>query len=59
MNIERIMVYAQAFNAYVFTKYSGSDPEVSTNTDSNLAPGVDRNTAPQARTYTFGVNVSF
>lgn len=58
-NIERIRVYGQVFNAYVFTKYSGSDPEVSTNTDSNLAPGVDRNTAPQARTYTFGLNVSF
>ncbi len=58
-NIERIRVYGQVFNAYMFTKYSGSDPEVSTNTDSNLAPGVDRNTAPQARTYTFGVNVSF
>jgi TonB-linked SusC/RagA family outer membrane protein len=59
MNIERIRVYGQVFNAFVFTKYSGSDPEVSTNTDSNLAPGIDRNTAPQARTYTFGVNVSF
>ena len=58
-NIERIRVYGQVFNAYLFTKYSGSDPEVSTNTDSNLAPGIDRNTAPQARTYTFGVNVSF
>ena len=59
INIESIRVYGQVFNALVFTKYSGSDPEVSTNTDSNLAPGVDRNTAPQARTYTFGVNVSF
>jgi len=59
MNIERIRIYGQVFNAFVFTKYSGSDPEVSTNTDSNLAPGIDRNTAPQARTYTFGVNVSF
>jgi TonB-linked SusC/RagA family outer membrane protein len=59
LNIERVRVYGQVFNAYVFTKYSGSDPEVSTNTDSNLAPGIDRNTAPQARTYTFGLNVSF
>jgi len=58
-NIERIRVYGQVFNAFVFTKYSGSDPEVSTNTDSNLAPGIDRNSAPQARTYTFGVNLSF
>jgi TonB-linked SusC/RagA family outer membrane protein len=59
LNIQSLRVYGQVFNAYVFTKYSGSDPEVSTNTDSNLAPGIDRNTAPQARTYTFGLNVSF
>lgn len=58
-NIEKIRVYAQIFNAAVFTKYSGSDPEVSTNGNSNLTPGVDRNSAPQARTYTFGVSVSF
>jgi TonB-dependent starch-binding outer membrane protein SusC len=57
--IEKIRVYAQAFNAFVFTKYTGSDPEVSTNGDSNLAPGVDRNTVPQARTYTFGINITF
>ncbi len=59
MKIESLRVYGQVFNAAVFTKYSGSDPEVSTNSDSNLAPGVDRNTAPQSRTYTFGLNISF
>jgi TonB-linked SusC/RagA family outer membrane protein len=57
--IEKIRLYAQIFNAYVFTKYSGSDPEVSTNGNANLTPGVDRNTAPQSRTYTFGVSVNF
>ncbi|MDO9341678.1 MAG: SusC/RagA family TonB-linked outer membrane protein [Bacteroidales bacterium] len=59
LNIERIRLYAQAFNAYVFTKYTGSDPEVSTNGDTNLAPGIDRNSAPQSRTVTFGVNITF
>ena len=59
MNIERIRLYGQVFNAFILTGYSGTDPEVSTNTDSNLAPGIDRNSAPQARTYSFGVNVSF
>jgi TonB-linked SusC/RagA family outer membrane protein len=59
LNIEKIRLYAQVFNLYVFTKYTGSDPEVSTNGGSNLAPGIDRNTSPQARTYTFGVNVTF
>ncbi|MGE5420463.1 MAG: SusC/RagA family TonB-linked outer membrane protein, partial [Chloroflexota bacterium] len=58
-NLERIRVYAQIFNALILTGYSGSDPEVSTNSDSNTAPGIDRNTAPQARTYSFGVNISF
>jgi hypothetical protein len=57
--MEKIRLYAQVFNAYVFTKYTGSDPEVSTNGNSNLTPGIDRTTAPQARTYTFGVNISF
>jgi TonB-dependent starch-binding outer membrane protein SusC len=59
IGIERIRIYTQLFNAFVFTKYTGSDPEVSTNGNSNLAPGIDRNTAPQARTYSFGVNISF
>jgi TonB-linked SusC/RagA family outer membrane protein len=59
INIEKIRLYTQIFNAFVFTKYSGSDPEVSTNGDANLTPGVDRNSAPQARTYTLGVSVSF
>jgi hypothetical protein len=58
-NIESIRLYTQIFNAFVFTKYTGSDPEVSTNGNSNLTPGIDRNTAPQARTYTLGVSVNF
>jgi len=57
--IERIRVYGQLFNAFVFTKYTGSDPEVSTNGDTNLTPGIDRNSAPQAITYTLGINVTF
>ena len=59
LNIQSMRLYAQVFNAYVFTKYMGSDPEVSTNGNGNLNPGIDRNTAPQARTVTFGVNVNF
>jgi TonB-linked SusC/RagA family outer membrane protein len=57
--IESLRLYAQVFNAFVLTNYSGSDPEVSSNGNSNLTPGVDRNTVPQARTYSFGVNISF
>jgi TonB-linked SusC/RagA family outer membrane protein len=59
LEISSVRLYAAIFNAFVFTNYTGSDPEVSTNGNSNLTPGIDRNTVPQARTYTFGVNVSF
>jgi TonB-linked SusC/RagA family outer membrane protein len=58
-NIQSIRLYTQLFNALVLTKYTGSDPEVSTNGNSNLTPGIDRNTAPQSRTYSFGVNITF
>jgi TonB-linked SusC/RagA family outer membrane protein len=58
-SIESIRLYAQVFNMYVFTKYTGSDPEVSTNGDTNLTPGIDRNSAPQARTYTMGLSINF
>ncbi|HVN56781.1 MAG TPA: TonB-dependent receptor [Bacteroidales bacterium] len=57
--IEYIRVYAQIFNLHTFTKYTGSDPEISTNGDTSNAPGVDRNSAPQARTYTMGISINF
>jgi hypothetical protein len=59
LNIESIRLYAQVFNAFVIASYTGSDPEVSTNGNGNTNPGIDRNTAPQARTVSFGVNVNF
>lgn len=51
--------YVQVQNALLVTKYSGIDPEISSNGSSNTAPGVDRNSVGQARTYTAGVNVNF
>ena len=60
IGISKLRIYAQAQNLFVITGYSGMDPEVLTNTtNSTLAPGTDKNTLPQARTYTFGVNLSF
>jgi hypothetical protein len=58
-NIESIRVYGQAFNMFTFTKYTGSDPEISSNGNSNISPGVDRNSAPQAKTYTIGLSIVF
>ena len=57
MNIAGLRVYASINNALLFTDYSGTDPEVSTNGNDNLTPGVDRNSVPMSRTYTLGVNI--
>ena len=51
--------YVQVQNALLVTKYSGIDPEISSNGASNTAPGVDRNSVGQARTYTAGLTVGF
>ena len=57
--ITGLRLYAQVNNAFILTKYSGVDPEISTNGDSNLASGIERNSIPQARAFTFGLNLSF
>lgn len=57
--ISSVRVYTQVSNGFIITKYSGLDPEISVNGNSNTTPGVDKNSLPQARTFTFGVNVGF
>lgn len=52
-------IYVQVQNAALVTKYSGIDPEISTNGASNTGAGVDRNSVGQARTYTAGLNIGF
>ncbi len=52
-------VFAQVTNAFMITNYSGTDPEVSSNGNSNLAPGIDRNSVPQARTFSAGLSLTF
>lgn len=54
-----IRVYVSSNNLYLWTKYTGVDPEISTNGNSNLASGIERNSIPQGRSFTFGVNVNF
>ncbi len=57
--IGSVRIYSQLLNPFVITNYPGVDPEVSVNGNSPLTPGVDRNTVGQARSVTFGLNVSF
>jgi TonB-linked SusC/RagA family outer membrane protein len=47
-------------NLYIFTKYPGPDPEVSSNGNgSSTGQGVDRNTLANGRTMTVGLNIGF
>ncbi|MEN9612338.1 MAG: hypothetical protein RLZZ628_3152 [Bacteroidota bacterium] len=58
--IENVRVYVEAQNLYVFTKYKGFDPEVSSNGGSSeRTAGVDFGAYPQARTILFGINIKF
>jgi TonB-linked SusC/RagA family outer membrane protein len=59
IKLNSVRVYVAAFNALTFTKYSGFDPEIQTNGNSNGAPSVDRNSTPLARTFNFGLQVGF
>jgi TonB-linked SusC/RagA family outer membrane protein len=58
---ENARIYVQSFNPFIITKYTGLDPDVNTagTTQSNIALGVDNRGAPQAKTITVGVNLSF
>lgn len=55
--IASLRVYVQVTNLYTLTKYTGADPEISVNGNINVTPGVDRNSVPQSRTFTFGINL--
>lgn len=48
-------------NLFVVTKYKGYDPEVNTDRsdDGVSSYGIDYNSYPKARTFLFGVNVTF
>jgi TonB-linked SusC/RagA family outer membrane protein len=62
LHMTKVRVYATVYNAFIWTKYSGYDPEVSsTRSDgySQLTPGVDYSAYPKSRNYTLGINVTF
>lgn len=55
--IKSLRVYGQVTNAFIITGYTGVDPEISTNGNSNLAAGIERNSIPQGRSFTFGLSL--
>lgn len=58
--MQKVRLYVTGYNLFVFTKYSGSDPEVDTSSKRNaMTPGVDYASYPKSRTIVGGINVTF
>jgi hypothetical protein len=53
----RVRLYVTGTNLFVWTNYSGYDPEV--NLAKGLTPNVDYNAYPRTRNYTLGAQLSF
>ncbi|MBN2275128.1 MAG: TonB-dependent receptor [Bacteroidales bacterium] len=59
--IQNLRLYASGSNLFIITNYSGYDPDVSSSADMNgvRALGIDITNYPKARTFLFGLNVTF
>jgi len=57
LKIENLRLYLSAQNLFTITGYSGLDPEIGNANPKEV--GIDRAFYPQARTYMFGINLTF
>ena len=59
MRIQKLRAYVSGQNLWTSTNYSGYNPEVSMRPGNALTPGEDYGTYPLAKTFTFGLNITF
>jgi TonB-linked SusC/RagA family outer membrane protein len=59
LKMSHLKAYVSGQNLYVFTKYSGLDPEVGSLNQSPILQNVDYGRYPTPRVITFGLNVEF
>ncbi|SHG14503.1 TonB-linked outer membrane protein, SusC/RagA family [Flavobacterium fluvii] len=57
-HLKSMRFFVSGQNLYTWTKYTGPDPEVNTNSTA-LTPGFDYSPYPRARTIAFGTNITF
>jgi TonB-linked SusC/RagA family outer membrane protein len=57
--IQNLRFYCTAYNVFIWTNYTGFDPEVSTRRKVSYTPGVDYAAYPRSRQVVFGVNLTF
>lgn len=63
LKLGSLRVYISGLNLLTFTKYPGLDPEMTTSNNAtgqgDLARGIDWGTYPVAKSYNFGLNLTF
>jgi len=59
IKIERLRVFATAYNMFLLTNYSGFDPEVNAVRSTPYTPGVDQSSYPKSRSLIGGLNIIF
>lgn len=59
LRLQNLRFYATGYNVFLWTNYSGYDPEVSTRRKTPLTPGVDYSAYPRSRQLTVGLNLTF
>ena len=52
-----LRIYIQGTNLLTFTDYTGFDPEINAIGNNQLNLGIDNNVYPQAKIFTFGINL--
>lgn len=57
--ISKLRVYASAANLITISDYTGYDPETSSFNNNDARAGIDFSNYPTAKTYTFGIDLTF
>ena len=58
-HISSLRFYATAYNVFLLTNYTGSDPEVDCVRNTTLTPCIDYSAYPRSRSFVFGLNLNF
>ncbi|MGM8360613.1 TonB-dependent receptor [Flavobacterium sp. ARAG 55.4] len=59
VGLSQFRIFGTGRNLHIWTKYSGYDPDVNSQSRDPLTPGVDYSSFPKSRSYTLGLNVTF
>lgn len=57
--VKNLRIYLTGYNVFVWTNYSGFDPEVSTRRNTPYTPGVDYSAYPRSRQIVAGLSLNF